>query len=184
MWANNLNSNMTVSTNKIKEGMLLTFTFDEPEKKGCFVGDLVFKWTGPNITRRNDFNQNPIGAPLSPLPASAAIEERELGDEGLMEEINKLNPELKRQLVSLLNGSVVSEKYPLYPKPTLSRVTEISKRQINVDSIQKQMAIAKRKKTAKDYSKIVRLMPDSATFIRKQMRLELIKKFISDNRTE
>jgi hypothetical protein len=179
IWANNLNPKMGVSAEKIKEGMLLTFTFDEPEEKGCFVGDLAFKWTGPKVTRRNDFKQNPKGAPLSPISASADKEKG--GDKELMEKYNKLTPELKRELGSLLNGSKVSEKYPLYPKPSLSRITEMNTRKVNVDSIRKAIAIAKRKKTKTDYSKIVRSVPDSATAIRKQMRREVIKKFLKDN---
>ena len=159
--------------------MLLTFTFDEPEEKGCFVGDLAFKWTGPKVTRRNDFKQNPKGAPLSPISASA--DKEKVGDKELMEKYNKLTPELKRELGSLLNGSKVSEKYPLYPKPSLSRITEMNARKVNVDSIRKEIDIAKRKKTKTDYSKIVRSVPDSATAIRKQMRREVIKKFLKDN---
>jgi len=57
----------------------------------------------------------------------------------------------------------------------------MSTRKVNVDSLRKKIAIAKRKKTKPDYSNIVRSVPDSATVIRKQMRLEVIKKFLREN---
>lgn len=179
IWANNLNSNMGINIDKVKEGMLITFTFDEPEKKGCFVGDLVFKWSGPNVKPRNDFKQNPIGAPLSPLSATA--DKEQVRSTELLEKYSKLDTIQKRQLMSILNGSINSEKYPHYPKPSLLKITEMKKGSVNIDSIRNKMAIAKKRKIAEDYRNVVHSRPDSATLIRKRMRLQLIETFLKEN---
>jgi hypothetical protein len=179
-WANNFNSNMGISSMKVPEGFLLSFNFDEPEKKGCFFGDLTLKWTGPQVKPRNDFNQNPIGGGPANGNAHEEMTERERGDEELQSKINQLSFEARKELISLLNGATTSERYPLLPKPTLTQVTQISKPRIKVDSIQRQMTIIQRTKKLPDYSKIVRTTPDQATVQRKQLRRELIRRFLKD----
>ena len=195
----NPDPSMSMSFEKCNEGVLLTFTFNNPEKKGCFVGDLGLVWKGTNLRPRGDFSQNPIYNPTESSPSS--LVEPEFGDKTLIDKIDRLDKSSKNELKDLLSGRVISEKFPLLPRPKITRITEVSKTQpinlseslhinynkvphTNLDSIETEISKYKQNNTLPNYRDLVRSVPDPSTVLRKKMRQDLIINFLKSKGIE
>jgi hypothetical protein len=184
VWETNFDPVMNFSYEKCKEGVLLTFTFNDPEKKGCFFGDLVFEWKGSNVKPRSDFNQNPIGANYSSSSSNSSsaskLTEKDFTDKALNARINQLDASSKKELNNLLDGTVISEKFPLFPRPKITPFTHVFKSHTNIDSIQNKILELKKENKLPNYKEMARSVPDSSTSLRKRMRRELIVNFLKE----
>jgi hypothetical protein len=156
---------MNMAINPCDQGAVATFTFDDPGKKGWFMGDLIIVWQGSNLSKRGDFNQNPINAPFSP---------DEVGDDGdpaTNSKFAKLDSNSKKELAQLLDGSIQLKGYP-------NMMTERSYIKVRPVVKNERLELPNKGKIP-DYSKLIKSVPmDTLTLARKKEKRELIERYL------